>query len=61
MIDVSPLNTIYGNNIPGDLSDALKSLESLLSKQKQYVNDVVILPNASVDKERTSFGKILER
>lgn len=53
MIDVSPLNTIYGNNIPADLSDALKSLETLLTKQKQYVNEVVILPNASVDKERT--------
>ena len=52
MIDVSPLNAIYGNNIPADLSDALKSLETLLTKQKQYVSEVVVLPNASLDKER---------
>ena len=52
MIDVSPLNAIYGNNIPVDLSEAIKTLETLLTKQKQYVKEVVLLPNASVDKER---------
>lgn len=53
MIDFSPLNSVYGNNIPADLSDALKQLEEHLNKQKQYVKSVEILPNFSIDSERT--------
>ena len=53
MIDFSPLNSVYGNNIPADLSDALKQLEVHLNKQKQYVKSVEILPNFSIDSERT--------
>ena len=56
MIDFSPLNSVYGNNIPADLSDALKQLEVHLNKQKQYVKSVEILPNFSISLTTKSFS-----
>lgn len=54
MLNVSPLNSIYGNDdIPADLQEALKSLEEHFEKQKKYVKEVSILPNCSIDYDRT--------
>jgi hypothetical protein len=53
MINCSPLNSIYGDDIPSDLQDALKELEAQLNKQKDYVVAVTILPNCSIDYDRT--------
>jgi hypothetical protein len=53
MLNVSPLNSIYGNDIPADLQDALKFLEQHLQKQKKHVQEVTILPNCSIDHDRT--------
>ena len=53
MINCSPLNSIYGDDIPSDLQDALKELEAQLNKQKDYVVAVTVLPNCSIDYDRT--------
>jgi hypothetical protein len=53
MINVSPLNAIYGDDIPSDLQSALKQLESRLTEQKDFVKQVTIMPNCSVDYDRT--------
>ena len=53
MLNVSPLNSIYGNDIPADIQDALKTLEEHLQKQKNCVREVTILPNCSIDYDRT--------
>ena len=53
MINAQPLNSIYGDDIPSDLQEALVVLEERLNKQKQYVKSCTILPNCSIDYERT--------
>ena len=53
MINAQPLNSIYGDDIPSDLQEALLVLEERLKQQQQYVKSVTILPNCSIDYERT--------
>lgn len=53
MLNLSALNAIYGNDIPTELQDALKSLEEVLDKQKSLVKEVTVLPNCSIDQDRT--------
>lgn len=53
MINAQPLNSIYGDDIPSDLQEALLVLEETLNNQKQYVKSCTLLPNCSIDYERT--------
>ena len=53
MLNITPLNAVYGNDIPTELQDALKALEAVLDKQKKYVTEVTVLPNCSIDNDRT--------
>ena len=53
MINAQPLNSIYGDDIPSDLQEALLVLEERLKQQQQYVKSVTLLPNCSIDYERT--------
>ena len=53
MINVTPLNSIYGDNIPSDLQSALKVLEERLNEQKDFVSSVTVMPNCSIDYDRT--------
>ena len=53
MLDATQLNTIHGDDIPADLQEALKSLESRLNEQRSLVKNVTVLANCSIDYDRT--------
>lgn len=53
MLNLKPLKAIHGNNMPEQLKSALNELEQVLEKQKSYVNEVTVLPNCSIDHDRT--------
>tara|TARA_B100000214_G_C23962712_1_gene626113 strand:- start:538 stop:1875 length:1338 start_codon:yes stop_codon:yes gene_type:complete len=53
MINTTPLNSIHADDIPSDLQEALLDLENHLKKQQSNVKTVTILPNCSIDYDRT--------
>ena len=53
MINTAPLNAIHADDIPSDLQEALLDLENHLKKQQSHVKTVTIMPNCSIDYDRT--------